>query len=132
MALPLSFSRGAYDSLLAHAREGAPEEVCGVLGGEESTVTATRRVRNVADTPRTRYELDPEEQLAAIEAVESDGELIGFYHSHPEGPPEPSATDRARASWADAYYAIVSLPDESVRAWYWTGEEFLETPVGID
>lgn len=129
---PLSFSRDAYDSLLAHAREGAPAEICGVLGGEGSTVSSTYRVPNVADAPRTRYELDPEDQLKAIEAAESEGELLGFYHSHPEGPSEPSATDRAQATWADAHYVIVSLPDESVSAWYWTGEEFVEAPVGID
>ncbi|MFC6903682.1 desampylase [Halalkalicoccus tibetensis] len=132
MAPPLSFSRDAYDSLLAHAREGAPEEICGVLGGSDGVVRSTHRVPNVADIPRTRYELDPEEQLTAIEAVESDGELLGFYHSHPAGPPEPSATDRARATWADAYYVIVSLPEESVTAWYWTGEEFVATDVRVE
>lgn len=123
--MTLSFSSGAYDSLLSHAREGAPEEVCGVLGGRDSTVTSTYRVPNVADSPRTRYELDPEGQLEAIEAVESEGELVGFYHSHPEGPSEPSATDRSQATWNDVYYVIVSLPDESVGAWYWTGERFV-------
>ncbi|WP_211330703.1 desampylase [Halalkalicoccus subterraneus] len=128
----LSFSRGAYDSVLAHARAGAPEEVCGVLGGEGETVTSADPVPNVADCPTRRYEIDPEEQLRAIEAVESDGELLGFYHSHPEGPSEPSATDRAQATWADTYYVIVSLPEESVTAWYWTGEEFLERAVEID
>lgn len=126
----LSFSREEYDALLAHAREGTPQEVCGVLGGEGSTVTSTYRVRNVAEAPESRYELDPEAQLEAIEAAEADGELLGFYHSHPEGPAEPSATDRAQATWADAYYVIV-VPDGSVSAWYWTGEEFREATVEI-
>lgn len=128
----LSFSREVYDALLAHACEGAPEEVCGVLGGEGSIVTSIYRVPNVANTPRTRYELDPEEQLKAIEAAESEGALLGFYHSHPEGPPEPSVTDRMQATWANAHYVIVSLTDESVSAWYWTGEEFLEATVELE
>lgn len=128
LVLPLD----SYETVLDHAREGAPEEVCGALGGLGSTVRSTHRVPNVADTPRTRYELDPEAQLEAIEAVESDGELLGFYHSHPEGPLEPSATDRTQASWPEAYYLIVSLAEESVTAWYWTGEEFRETPIAVN
>ncbi|MEM4782202.1 MAG: desampylase [Halalkalicoccus sp.] len=132
MTASLSFSRDAYDAILAHARAGAPHEVCGVLGGEDGRVTATYRVRNVADSPRTRYELDPEEQLRAIERVESEGELLGFYHSHPAGPAEPSATDRAQATWPEAHYLIVSVPDERLGAWYWTGEEFRETRVEVD
>lgn len=127
----LSFSRTAFDALLSHAREGSPREICGVLGGKETTVTTAHRVPNVADSPGTRYELDPERQLDAIETVESEGELLGFYHSHPAGPSEPSATDRAQATWPDAYYVIVSLPDESMSAWYWTGEQFVREPVEI-
>lgn len=129
--MTLSFSSGAYDALFFHAREGAPEEVCGVLSGSDSTVTTTHRVPNVAAFPRTRYELDPEKQLNAIESAESESELLGFYHSHPEGPSKPSATDRAQATWPDAYYVIVSVPENSVSAWYWTGEEFVEEAVEL-
>jgi proteasome lid subunit RPN8/RPN11 len=128
----LSFSSSAYDALFSHACGGTPEEVCGVLGGVDSIVTTIHRVPNVAEFPKTRYELDPEKQLEVIERAESEGDLIGFYHSHPEGPTEPSATDRAQATWPDAYYVIVSVPNESVSAWYWTGEEFLEESIGID
>lgn len=113
------------DALLAHAREGAPREVCGVLGGRETRVTTARRVPNVATRPRTEYRLDPEEQFAAMEAVEAAGEtVVGFYHSHPRGPARPSVTDEAQATWPDHYYAIV-VPDEPfVGAWRWTGERF--------
>lgn len=130
--MTLSFSSDAYDALFSHAREGASEEICGVLAGAGSTVSTTYRVPNVADSPRTRYELDPEKQLEAIERAESEGELIGFYHSHPEGPTEPSATDRMQATWPDAYYVIVSLPAETVSAWYWTGDRFFEESIELN
>ncbi len=129
--MTLSVPQAVYDSLLSHARQGAPEEVCGVLGGRDSTIESAHRVPNVADLPTTRYELDPETQLRAIEQAECDGELLGFYHSHPEGPQEPSATDRAQATWANAYYVIVSLPEESVTAWYWTGDRFVRESVDV-
>lgn len=122
---------GVRDELLAHAREGAPEEVCGVLGGEwgEPHVTSVHRVPNVAAHPRTEYRLDPEAQFAAMEAVERAGEtVVGFYHSHPRGPPRPSTTDEARATWPDYFYLIV-VPEESVCVWRWTGEHFEREPL---
>ena len=124
------------ESLLAHAREGArespPAEVCGVLVGERTEggpdrVRSTRRVSNVADRPRTAYELDPTETVSTIEAVEAAGaDVVGFYHSHPESRARPSATDRARATWTDYVYLVVGLgPDDpEIRAWRWTGSTF--------
>jgi proteasome lid subunit RPN8/RPN11 len=123
------------DDLFAHAREGDPEEVCGVLAGRrdpagEDVVTASRRVANVADTPGTRYELDPAEQMVTMDELEEAGdEVVGFYHSHPRGPAGPSATDARLATWPDYLYCIVSLPDGSVGAWRWTGEAFERVPV---
>lgn len=124
------------DALLAHAREGVPREVCGVLGGSggdgepEARVTSVHRVPNVAARPRTEYRLAPEDQFAAMEAVEEAGEtVVGFYHSHPRGPPRPSATDEARATWPDHYYVIVVPEEAFVGAWRWTGERFERKPV---
>lgn len=137
----LVVARGVRDELVAHARGGAPEEVCGVLGGREATdghpqrVTRHERVPNVAATPRTRYELDPEALFATLQRVEDDGDgVVGFYHSHPAGPEAPSATDEAQATWPDAVYAIVSLTDADPRlgAWRWTGERFDELRVRIE
>jgi proteasome lid subunit RPN8/RPN11 len=140
----------ARGDLLAHAREGAgespPAEVCGVLVGERAgdrdrdeggpdVVRSTRRVRNVADHPRTAYELDPTETMATIEDVESAGEaVVGFYHSHPESRASPSATDRAKATWTGYVYLIVGLgPEEpEIRAWRWTGSAFEPLAVRVD
>lgn len=124
------------ERVLAHAREGAdddpPREVCGVLAGrriEDATppaeaVEAVRRVPNVAESPRTTYELDPEETLRTVEAVESDGlDVLGFYHSHPESDPVPSETDREEATWTGYVYLICN-PDGRLNAYRWTGSAF--------
>lgn len=129
----------ARDELLAHAREGAPAEVCGVLGGERGTrgpdrVTETRRISNVAETVETRYELDPAEQFQAMRRLEDAGlETVGFYHSHPLGSDEPSATDERLAAWPDRVYCIVSLDGDrpSVRAWRWAGDGFAAEEIGV-
>lgn len=123
--------------MVAHARKGAPEEVCGILAGtrRESTHRVEERypAENTADRPRTRYEIDPREQLQLMETIESDGRsVVGFYHSHPRGPPGPSATDAAQARWPDRSYVIVSLDGEpSIGSWRWTGEEFVAEDVQI-
>ncbi|MFB6107931.1 MAG: desampylase [Haloplanus sp.] len=125
-------------SLLAHAREGRdpPREVCGVLAGERGPpdrVTGTRRVPNAAADQRTRYELDPEAAVAAVDAVESGGdEVVGFYHSHPESAPVPSDTDRAQATWPGYVYLIVAPHAAEIRAYRWTGEAFDRLDVHVE
>ncbi|WP_312912638.1 desampylase [Natronosalvus caseinilyticus] len=117
-------------AILEAARASAPGECCGVLGGEfDPDVSHARShypARNVADDPRTRYRIDPEEQLAIFERLEARGEdIVGFYHSHPHGPPGPSATDAEAAAWPDRSYVIVSFEgnggddDAVVRSWRW-------------
>ncbi|WP_318568910.1 desampylase [Salinigranum marinum] len=129
----LRFERAVHDRLLEHAREGAPEEICGVLGGRAGSVTHAERVPNVASTPETRYELAPAATVESIDRLETDAsEHLGFYHSHPRGPPEPSAIDEAEATWPGYVYCIVSVPQSTVRAWRWTGEAFERLAVAVE
>ena len=126
----IEVSRAAYEATVDHAREGAPEEVCGVLAGEHgegvSHVETAERATNVSGTPVTEYAIDPAEQFEVIEAIEDDGrEVAGFYHSHPAGPFHPSGTDAARATWPGLSYVIVVLAAEYpyVGSWRWNGED---------
>lgn len=141
--------REVYDAVIARAREGAPAEVCGVLAGhrdaeppgaDDPTPTAERNrvtravpADNAAPTPRTTYEIPPEQQLSIMESIEDRGEtVVGFYHSHPAGPARPSATDAARAAWPGYQYLIVALDGEPyVGAWRWNGERFRQSVVRI-
>lgn len=133
----------AYDDLLAHAREDAPREACGVLVGyRETTETGerelhaerARRVANVADAPRVEYEMEPVEQMRAFEAAEAGGQaVVGFYHSHPAGPARMSERDRRDAAWPDYAYLLVSLAGRPpfVGAWTWTGDDFERESVAV-
>jgi len=116
-------------SVIDHARGGAPEEVVGVFAGdrgEPSTVEAVYRAENAAETPETRYEIAPAEEIELLEAVDDDGfDVVGFYHSHPRGPLEPSEVDARLAAWPGYSYVIVSLADgEAVGSWRWNGDRF--------
>ncbi|MCF2164739.1 desampylase [Halobacterium sp. MBLA0001] len=131
-------TREGYDSVLDHAQADTPREACGVFVGERDgdlrRVTAVRRVPNVADAPRMRYELDPEATLAVFDEAAAVGrEVVGFYHSHPVGPGRPSATDREHAQWPDRVYVVASLAARPpiLDAWLWTGEAFERQAVAV-
>jgi len=93
------------------------------------------RTENVAETPRTRYRIDPEQQLAALERADAEGlDVVGFYHSHPTGPAEPSETDAARATWHGYAYVIwTPTADPVLGAWRWreSPEGFKREPVCV-
>jgi proteasome lid subunit RPN8/RPN11 len=132
----LVLARDVYDAIVDHAREGAPAEVCGVLGGEggeHARADTVLRAENVAATPRTEYAIDPAEQFDLMEHIEDRGEsVVGFYHSHPAGPPRPSETDAERATWPDYSYVIAVLDGRHpyVGAWRWREDGETEISYG--
>lgn len=118
------------DEIVAHAREGVPEEVVGVLAGTRDDDTSTAwtlyRAGNAAETPETRYEIAPAEELSLLDHIDETGhDVVGFYHSHPSGPLAPSPTDERLAAWPGYSYVIVSpASDPELGSWRWTGERF--------
>jgi proteasome lid subunit RPN8/RPN11 len=107
-------SRRAHDDIVAHAREAAPAECCGVLIGAGQRIADAVRTANVDANPN-RFEIDPGDHLRAIRAARTRGlEVLGFYHSHPHSAPTPSPSDRAEASYPDHLYLIVSPRGEPV------------------
>ncbi|MFW6383950.1 MAG: Mov34/MPN/PAD-1 family protein [Halodesulfurarchaeum sp.] len=119
--------------IVGHARAAAPAEACGLLGGRDAdpaTVTVAIPTPNVADRPRDRYVVDPEALVAGHDALEADGQaLLGFYHSHPRGPAEPSAIDRERARWPDHLTVIVSLTGANPTLSGFVGDGFGRQPI---
>jgi proteasome lid subunit RPN8/RPN11 len=108
--------RARMDEIIAHAQETPQAESCGILAGEGNRVQQVYRAHNVAETPRTRFKMDPHDILAITEEIDSAGlDLVGFYHSHTHTQAYPSPTDVADwpARWyPDAYCFICSLMDE--------------------
>ena len=109
----LVVSRELRGQIVAHARESAPQECCGLLLGDEDVVRRVLRCRNVHPTPETRYVIDQAQVFEAFrQSRDFDRELVAIYHSHPRSPAYPSPTDRAEAQWPDAAYVLVSLRGE--------------------
>ena len=104
--------RAALAEVDSHAVEGSPNEVCGLLIGPRGggRVTQARRARNtVTERARDRYEIDPRDHIRSQKECDAAGlEVVGYYHSHPDHPAQPSVFDAERA-WAGPLYLIVSV-----------------------
>jgi proteasome lid subunit RPN8/RPN11 len=107
-------SRSLAEALIEHAREGQPNEVCGVLGVQDGRVLRLARARNAAATPQYRFTFD-DDGYRLVMQVEREGLEVGIYHSHPASPAYPSPTDRAEmsATWPDCLQLMVSLRHEA-------------------
>ena len=100
-----------YDDLIAHATEGFPLEVCGILGGTGDTVSAIYRMTNT-DASNEHFMMEPKEQFAVVKDLRARGlAMLAIYHSHPESPARPSEEDIKLALTPDVSYVIVSLAE---------------------
>lgn len=95
--------------MLAAVAAGYPEEVCGLIGGKDGRVESLFPIENIRHSSVV-YEMNPGEQIRAMLAMEAAGlEMTAIYHSHPSGPPHPSAMDIDLAYYPDTAQIIISL-----------------------
>ena len=122
---PLRLAAPLVDAMVRAAVEAAPREACGLLVGRTGEVMRVVAAGNTDPSP-ARYRVAADDHFAALRAARRDGlEVIGAWHSHPHGPPEPSPTDTAEAA-PDFIYVIVGLtPEPAVAAWQLVGGNFV-------
>jgi [CysO sulfur-carrier protein]-S-L-cysteine hydrolase len=106
---PLVISQAIYDEIIAHARSGKPDEICGLLRGRENRAIELIRAENVAEDKVENYDVDPQTLLLQFKFEEAGDRMVAIYHSHPVSVAYPSATDAWSAHYPDAYYLICSL-----------------------
>lgn len=101
--------------LHAHAREGYPYEVVGILAGSRADACVTRvtpLINERADSPQNRYVVSGLVLYRAEEALAAEGlEVVGYYHSHPDHPARYSDYDRDHAL-PNMAYVITSVVGE--------------------
>jgi proteasome lid subunit RPN8/RPN11 len=112
--------------MLAHARDEAPNECCGLLIGRRGAVESAVRARNL-DAGPTRYLIDPQDHFAAMKTARGQGlHVIGAYHSHPASAALPSPSDIAEATGgSDFLYVIVSPASGETRGYFLKNREVL-------
>ena len=123
--MPLKIGRGDVDHIHEHAKEAYPEECAGALVGidvgEMKIVVDVWPTQNTHEDERSRRFLIEPLQIKEFEerVAERDMDLLGFYHSHPDHPAEPSEYDREHA-WPYYSYVIASVGEDGVegmRSW---------------
>lgn len=109
--------------LQAHAEEGFPHEVVGILAGSRETWSVTEIValRNErADSAHNRYKVSGLTLMRAEQALEARGlEIVGYYHSHPDHPSQYSDYDRDHALPNMSYVIVSVLAGEAVTTQSW-------------
>jgi proteasome lid subunit RPN8/RPN11 len=120
----------------AAGREGYPYEICGALigsfHGDAAHVNRVASLPNTAEEPerRRRFAIDAVLIVRLDRELRGTGErLIGFYHSHPDHPAAPSATDLEYFRlWPETVWLIVPVASGKpgqARAW-WLGSNASE------
>ena|SRR6202158_1420673 len=120
----LKLSPEIAERIRKHGAGTYPHECCGALLGRDVDAagpgepTPLREVLDLFplvnrrdDSPRNRFSVTSEDVLAAEKAARALGiDVVGWYHSHPDHPAEPSQYDRDHA-WPWYSYIIVSVAD---------------------
>ena len=115
MGTALILTSGTIATMLAQAAAAHPREACGLLLGEDGHVRAAVPCGNVHPEPERHFEIDPAALIAAHKAAREGGpQVLGYWHSHPNGRAGPSEVDRAAAAgdgrvWVIAASAAITV-----------------------
>jgi len=131
----MRIGRSLLDEIVAHAREEAPNECCGLVGGADGQAHTVYRARNEFASP-LRYNVHPQDLIRITNEIEQCGEeLAAIYHSHTRSAAYPSQTDvNLAANWPDPLYVICSLADRepAVRAFSIRDETVEEVALDVE
>lgn len=119
------------DEVVAHARDEAPNECCGIVALRDGAAQAVHRFENTAASP-FRFEIDGLALSRLLDELEDDGQHYAIYHSHTRSEPYPSQTDLNFARhWPGVEWLIVGLADgkAEIRNFRIDGGEIIEAPV---
>jgi proteasome lid subunit RPN8/RPN11 len=125
------------EAIRQHAARDYPNECCGILLGKaEDNAKQVLEVVPLAnlrhdpkraqellplaepgrESERNRFLIDPLEQLKVEKGARARGlDVVGYYHSHPDHPAQPSSYDRDHA-WPWYSYVIVSVERGEAKA----------------
>lgn len=107
--MKVAIASGVEKQLLAAAAAAAPEECCGLLLGRENRIETAVPAANVAADRTRSFEIDPAVLLRTHREARGLGQqVIGHYHSHPNGSAEPSKRDAARATENGQLWVIIA------------------------
>ncbi len=105
----LTISSALLEELQRYTLDTAPYEICGLMLGQGASVESLQPADNVAEDKVRHFEIDPAVLIAAERKMREGGaQIVGYYHSHPDGKTEPSKTDADCAAADGRIWLIVS------------------------
>lgn len=108
----LELTSGALATLTKEAAQAHPQECCGLLLGQGSRIEQAVPARNVHPDPLQHFEIDPKILINKHKMARDGGlQVLGYYHSHPNGRTDPSGEDIAMATRAGPIWAIIAAGD---------------------
>lgn len=128
------------EQLRDQALRAFPRECCGMLEGTGDGATvrvaALHPMPNIAKEP-DRFEIDPAAHIALLRNLRgSGGEIVGCYHSHPNGRAEPSERDRANVGEEGFVWLVTAVDAEtgaaSTAAFVCDAQRLLPVPIVHD
>ncbi len=128
MGMHIELTRDVIATLIEEARRAGELECCGLLlgaPGQDARITQAHPAANVHSEPARHFEIDPMALIRAYRHAREGGPaLLGFYHSHPNGHPRPSASDCEHAGGDGRVWAIIASGE--VHLWRDTAQGFAE------
>ena len=130
------FDRVLLEDIGKAASAAYPYEGCGALLGDAGHARVMLPLPNTEkNRPRVRFEVSPDDYLRVEREADARGlRLLGFWHSHPDHPALPSATDLSCA-WVGLLTVIVSVQKgraDDIGAWEIRAPELPFERVGIE
>lgn len=117
----VTITEEAFRCISEFALRALPDECCGVLVGRDGThaaIDVAWELPNRSARFRSRlFEVDPKELYAhTVRARSLQLDIVGFFHSHPDGAATPSSCDvRNGSGWPGYVNAIYAFAPGSER-----------------
>ena len=136
---PVRLTQAVLEEIRQEAARAYPHEGCGaLLGPALGEVRETLALPNKdEDSPRTRFSVSPRDYMAVESEADARGvRLLGFWHSHPDHPARPSATDR-RYAWEGLLTVVIAVEagaPRDITAWDVPGPDqpFRQLTLAVD
>lgn len=115
----LSLSSHDYEQMLFWAKQAHPQECCGLIWAKKDNMMHINKLeltKNIADNPLKYFEINPKSLFNANRNSRATGDqLIGFFHSHPNGLAAPSQQDAHDVNEMGQIWIIIA--NDALQGW---------------
>jgi len=119
------------DTIIRLTIEAHPFECCGLLAGQGDEVMSIHPSDNVSTGDKTKtFEIDAKVRFDLMRDPTAP-EMIGFYHSHPNGLTSPSDTDKSMAFEPELLWLIATKKGVKAFRFNETKQDFEEVPIQV-